>query len=132
MKQKFLLLAISVLGFAVAKANSIDGPDPGDGKKDELNGIVIHSETKKPIKDVNITAVLVSKKEKVVATDESGGYAFDQLKPGVYKFIFEKSGYKKITKEKVVIKTAEAFQLNIEMNEVTDFEIVPSPYSAGF
>jgi hypothetical protein len=132
MKQKFLLLAISVLGFAVAKANSIDGPDPGDGKKDELNGIVIHSETKKPIKDVNITAVLVSKKEKVVATDESGGYAFDQLKPGVYKFIFEKSGYKKITKEKVVIKTDEAFQLNIEMIEVTDFEIVPSPFSAGF
>jgi hypothetical protein len=31
-----------------------------------------------------------------------------------------------------VIKTDEAFQLNIEMIEVTDFEIVPSPFSAGF
>ncbi len=132
MKQKLLLLAISVLGFAVAKANTIDGPGPGDGKKDEINGYVIHAETKKPIKDVSITAVLVSKKEKVVATDETGGYAFDQLKPGVYKFIFEKSGYKKITKEKVVIKTDEAFQLNIEMIEVADFEIVPSPFSGGF
>ena len=36
---------------------------------------------------------------------------------------------KKITKEKVIIKTDEAFQLNIEMIESSDFEIMPSPFS---
>ncbi len=127
MKQKLLLLAISFLGFVTAKAND-SGPGPGDGKKDDLNGTVIHSETKKPLKDVSITAVLVSKKEKIVFSEEDGGYAFDELKPGTYKFIFEKAGFKKITKEKVVIKTNEAFQLNIEMIEQNDFDIMPSPF----
>jgi len=127
MKQKLFMLGISLLGFAVAKASDI-GPGPGDGKKDDLNGIVIHAESKKPLKDVSVTAVLISKKEKIILTDEEGGYAFDELKPGTYKFIFEKAGFKKITKEKVVIKTDEAFQLNIEMIETNDFEIMPSPF----
>ena len=121
------MLAISLLGFVVAKAND-GGFGPGDGKKDELNGVVLNSETKKPLKDVSVTAVLISKKEKIVLTEEDGGYAFDELKPGTYKFIFEKVGFKRITKEKVVIKTNEAFQLNIEMIESSDFEIMPSPF----
>ncbi len=119
------LLAITLIGCTAVKANN---DNPGDGKKDELNGIVIHSETKKPLKDVMITAVLVSKKEKVVMTDGAGSFAFDELKPGTYKFIFEKTGYKKITKDKVVIKTDEAFQMNIEMIESDNFEIMPSPF----
>jgi len=133
MKQKILLLSITLLGFVVAKAGNEGLPTghagPGDGKKDELNGTVTHSETKKPMKDVSVTAILSSKKEKIVLTDEDGSFNFDELKPGTYKFIFEKAGYKKITKEKVVIKTDEAFQMNIEMIESNDFDIVPSPFS---
>ncbi|MBK6383398.1 MAG: carboxypeptidase regulatory-like domain-containing protein [Chitinophagaceae bacterium] len=125
MKQKLFMLAISLLGFVAVKANN---GGPGDGKKDELNGTVVHSDTKKPLKDVSVTAVLVSKKEKIVFTEENGTYAFDELKPGTYKFIFEKAGFKKITKEKVVIKTNEAFQLNIEMITQNDFDILPSPF----
>ena len=126
MKPKFLLLAIFLLGFAAAKANT---GSPGEGKKDELNGFVIHADSKKPLKDVSVTAILVSKKEKVVMTDEVGNFAFDELKPGTYKFIFEKAGFKRITKEKVVIKTDESFQMNIEMIESNDYEIMPSPFS---
>ena len=125
MKQKLFMLAISLLGFVAVKANN---GGPGDGKKDELNGTVVHSDTKKTLKDVSVTAVLVSKKEKIVFTEENGTYAFDELKPGTYKFIFEKAGFKKITKEKVVIKTNEAFQLNIEMITQNDFDILPSPF----
>ena len=127
MKPKIFLLAIFLGGFIVAKAHNTG--DPGLGKKDDVNGFVIHSETKKPLKDVSITAVLASKKEKIVMTDEDGSFNFDELKPGIYKFVFEKAGYKKITKEKVVIKTDEAFQMNIEMIESNDFDIVPSPFS---
>ncbi|MEO7922613.1 MAG: carboxypeptidase-like regulatory domain-containing protein [Chitinophagaceae bacterium] len=132
MKKKMLMLAIGLVGFVAAKAGAGD-PDPGrgNGKKDDLNGIVIHSESKKPLKDVSVTAVLVSKKEKIVITDDEGNFAFDELKPGTYKFIFEKAGFRKITKEKVVIKTDEAFQLNIEMIENSDYEIMPSPFNIG-
>lgn len=130
MKQKIFILAISLLGFVAAKAGEV-APDPGVGKKDDLNGTVVHSESKKAMKDVSVTAYLVSKKEKVVVTNEEGGFAFDDLKPGTYKFVFEKAGFKKITKEKVVVKTDEAFQLNIEMIENNDFEILPSPLNFG-
>ena len=111
----------------MAKANSND-PGEGKGKKDDLVGMVVHSETKKPIKDVNVTAYLISKKEKITVTDEEGNYSFDELKPGTYKFVFEKSGFRKVTKEKVVVKTDEAFQLNIEMIEAGDFDLMPSPF----
>lgn len=127
MKRKLFMLAFSLFGFIAVKANDGGaGPGDGNGKKDDLNGIVVNSETKKPLKDVSVTAILISKKEKVVLTEEDGGYAFDELKPGTYKFVFEKAGFKKITKEKVVIKTDEAFQLNIEMIEQNDFDIMPS------
>lgn len=133
MKQKMLMLALGLFGFVAAQANVGDDPDPGrgTGKKDDLNGIVIHAESKKPLKDVSVTAVLVSKKEKIVMTDDEGNFAFDELKPGTYKFIFEKAGFRKITKEKVVVKTDEAFQLNIEMIENSDYEIMPSPFNIG-
>lgn len=135
MKNKLLLLGISLLGFGVANANNIDplGPDPDPepckvaGKKEDILGVVSVGDNKKPLKDVNVTAYLVSKKEKSVVTDETGSYVFDELKPGIYKFVFEKTGYKKVTKEKVVIKTDEGFQMNIEMIENRDFDLVPSP-----
>jgi hypothetical protein len=41
--------------------------------------------------------------------------------------VFEKDGYKKVTKEKVSIKTDETFQLRIEMIEAEDFNLMPSP-----
>ena len=128
MNPKLLLMAIAILGFALAKANV--GPEPPcheKGKKNDLAGLILHSESKKPLKDVIVTAYLVSKKEKTVQTDETGNYGFEELKPGLYKFVFEKTGYKKVTKEKVVVKTDEAFQLNIEMIESKEFDIVPSP-----
>jgi hypothetical protein len=84
-------------------------------------------ETKKPVKEVNITAYLDSKKEKVVSSDESGNYAFDDLKPGTYKFVFEKIGFKKVVKEKVLIKTDDSFQLNIEMIASNEYDLSPTP-----
>jgi hypothetical protein len=140
MKTKLFLLGFSLFCFVAAKANT-DEPEPsrgkGDpstttcpkGKKDDIVGSVVHSDNKKPLKDVNVTAYLISRKEKTVLTGENGTYAFDELKPGTYKFVFEKAGFKKVTKEKVVIRTDEAFQLNIEMIENTGgtFDLVPSP-----
>jgi hypothetical protein len=121
MKPKFLLLiSLFVLGSLIAKANT----DPG--KKDDIMGSVIGAEGKKPLKDVCITAYLCSKKEKVVITDGTGAYSFDDLKPGVYKFVFEKEGYKKVIKEKVTVKVDEGFQLDIEMLQDNSTDVMPS------
>ena len=126
MKSKlFLLISLIILGVTAANAS---GTDPVIGKKNDINGAVTELENRKPVREVNITAYLLAKKEKVVTTDEEGNYAFDDLKPGTYKFVFEKLGYKKVVKEKVVIKTDESFQMNIEMIENSDFDLAPSPF----
>ena len=130
MKQKTLLLVLFLLSAYLSRANN----GPGNGSKDEMNGVVVHAESKKPLKDVSITAYVGnSKKEKIVISNELGGFSFDELKPGVYKFVFEKTGFKKVTRDKVVIKTDETFQLQIEMIEMGDYEIMPSPFNiSGF
>ena len=130
MKLKTILLScLLVFVSAIAKANT----DPSDAdetsKKNEINGGVFHNETKKPLTNVSVTAYLTAnKKEKVILSDNNGNYAFDDLKPGTYKFVFEKNGYKKVTREKIIIKTDEGFQLNVEMSEEKDFDFVPGAF----
>ena len=126
MKSRIILLMISLVGFVFARASVT----PGDelGKKEDVVGTVIHTESKKPMKEVSVSVYMSSKKEKVVVTGEDGNFSFDELKPGKYKFVFEKTGFKKVTMEKVITKTDDAYQLNIEMIELTDFDITPSPF----
>ena len=128
MKPKIFLLVISLMVFAIAKANSDPNPWTEKNKINEVNGVIFDSDHKKPLKDVTITAYSLSKKEKTVQTDETGSFSFDELKSGTYKFVFEKAGFKKVTKEKVVIKSDETFQLNIEMIDTGDIDLIPSPF----
>jgi len=131
MKIKLLLLSCTVLfASVIAKANPTPTESDGTTKKNDINGGVYHSETKKPLSNVSVTAYLTTnKKEKVIVSDNNGNYAFDDLKPGVYKFVFEKDGYKKVTKEKIFIKTDEGFQLNVEMAEEKDFDFIPGAFN---
>ena len=126
MRTKILLLSISLAGFILARAEGNPGEE--NGKKDDVAGTVIHTDSKKPLKDVSVTAYLSSKKEKLALTDEDGFFSFEDLKPGKYKFIFEKPGFKKITKEKVIVTSDDAYQLQVEMIELNDFDIMPSPF----
>lgn len=124
--KKLLLSGVLFLGgFLAARAGNTD---PTDRKKEDVNGTVVHAESKKPLRDVTVTAYLISRKEESGSTDETGGYAFHSLKPGVYKLVFEKAGFRKVTREKVVVKADETFQLNIEMIENYPNELVPSPF----
>ena len=123
MKPKTLLLIASfILGSIIVRANNND-----PGKREDIMGSVFNSEGKKPLKDVSVTAYLSSKKEKVVITDGSGVYSFDDLKPGVYKFVFEKDGFKKVVREKVCVKVDEGFQMDIEMVTDAEADVMPSP-----
>ena len=97
-------------------------------KKNDIAGGVFHNQSKRPINKVSVSVYLVSKKEKVVFTDDNGFYAFDGLKSGTYKLVFEKQGYKKVTRDKVLIKEDDGFQLNVEMIEEKDFDFMPSAF----
>jgi Carboxypeptidase regulatory-like domain len=124
MKPRILLIPIFIFASCVANASD-KNPEPG--KKEDIIGFVLNGDTKKPLKDVSITAYLSSKKEKVVVTDESGEFSFDNLKGGVYKFVFEKHGYKKVVKENVTVKVDEGFQLKIEMLQDAEPDLLPAP-----
>ena len=127
-----LLLLLFFIGIGVFAARASDGPEPVSekSKTNEIGGNVYHSEKKKPLGNVSITAYLISsRKEKVVVSDGNGNYAFEDLKPGVYKFVFEKDGFRKVTKEKVTIRTNEDFQMNIEMIETEDFNFMPGTFN---
>lgn len=132
MKYKSLLLLLAVFGTIAANAKtdpspSSTSPTPNRVKKNNLMGVVSQAESKKPLRNVHITAYLVSKKEKAVTTDQVGAFSFDELKPGTYKFIFEKEGYKRVTKENIVIKPDEGCELNVEMIQAKSFNLVASP-----
>src|SRR5215204_5889553 len=108
MKLKLLLLTIAFSATAIiARANN---DTEGNKKNDIAGGVIAYSS---------------SKKEKTVQTDGNGNYSFSDLKPGTYKLVFEKDGYKKVTKDKVVIRSDEGCQLNVEMDENDNFQILP-------
>lgn len=130
MKQKILLLiAICTIGCLQSKASdaSIDPGNPGKSIN-EVAGNIFDGDSKKPLREVTVTAYSLNKKEKFVITDEFGRFEFDELKTGIYKLVFEKEGYRKVVREKVSVKTDETFQMKIEMIEADGFDLMPSPF----
>ncbi len=127
MKCKWLLLTLLFSATAfIARANATPpGAGTEENKKIDIAGGVLHSETKKPLGNVNVIAYSASKKEKAVLTDGNGNYSFNDLKPGTYKLVFEKDGFKRVTKDKVLIRSDEGCQLNIMMDEEDAFQILP-------
>lgn len=130
MKVKLLLLLTLCFACAAVYANNCGkGPDPVKKKKDFVNGMVSHATNKRPLKDVLVTAYLNtdSKKEISVQTDESGNYSFEALKPGTYKLVFEKTGFRRVTKDKIIVKDEDSFKLNVDLAEISHQNMMPSP-----
>ena len=130
MKLKFLLLTCIT---AIISINTYanNGTDPGEEstKKNDIIGGVYYSDTKKPIPHVSITAYSAARKEKVVLSNQRGQFYFDELKGGIYKFVFEKDGFKKVTKDRVAVRPDEALQLDVEMEEHVIFDFMPGPFN---
>ena len=122
MKLLLLTLLFCATTF-MARANTIFGE--GESSKTDIAGGVVDADTRKPLGNVIVTAYSISKKEKMVLTDNAGNYSFNELKPGMYKLVFEKNGFKKVTRDKVTIRSDEGCQLNIEMNDEETFQIMP-------
>lgn len=128
MRIKILLLsAVTVCASLLAKANTGTGTGEESAKKSDLLGGVYNSETKKPLGNVVVTAYVSNKKEKSVVTDSNGNFSFDELKPGTYKIVFEKDGYKKVTKEKKIFRIDEGLQINVSLEEHHNYDFTPGP-----
>jgi 5-hydroxyisourate hydrolase-like protein (transthyretin family) len=91
-----------------------------------LYGKVYADEEGKPLRDVTVTVINVNKKVKSTISEIDGYYKFDELKPGTYKFIFEKDGYRKVVKEKVIRENTSS-EMNVEMEKYSGFDLAPSP-----
>ncbi len=129
MSPKILLLTILTVAAPFFAGANTGGTGEENAKKADLLGGVHSSTSKKPLNSVIVTAMnLSTKKEKVVLTDANGNYTFDDLQVGAYKFVFSKSGYKKVIKEKVINRPDEGFLMNIEMDEHSSFEFMPGPF----
>lgn len=120
----FLTLAFTTITLVARANNGVEG-STDINKKNDIAGGVIHTDSKKPLSNVSVTAYSSNKKEKVVYTDANGNYSFSELKAGTYKLVFEKSGYKKVVREKVVIRPEEGSLLNVEMDDEDEFQIFP-------
>ncbi len=128
MKFKFLLIAcFTMLASCWAGATETPGSGENEVKKTDIAGGVYDSDTKKPINSVTVTVYAASKKEKSVLSDANGAFSFDDLKPGTYKFVFEKDGYKKLIKEKTIVRADEGRLLNVAMEEHPAFDFTPGP-----
>lgn len=127
MKPKFLLLLFFTGAAFLAKANTTNTGEESTHKADILGG-VYSLDSKQPLSSVTVTVYAEDKKQEVVFTNASGLYAFDDLKAGTYKFVFEKDGYKKVTREKVMVQPDAGAQLNIEMAKHASYEFIPGPF----
>lgn len=132
MKFRLFLLTLFALTATFAAQANITPPGTGEetAKKADLIGGVYSNDSKKPLSNVTVTAThLSTKKEKVVLTDADGNYAFTDLETGLYKFVFNKSGYKKMIKEKVQVRQEEGFQMDIGLTPHSTYDFLPGPFS---
>lgn len=114
-----LLLASS---FGATWANT----PPADPGKPDLSVGVFLGNTRQPMKNVSVSVVSHKTKEtKQVTTNADGSYAFDNLKTGHYKVIFQKEGYKSLVRESVYIREDENFQFSVEMLKAEPYRLIP-------
>ncbi len=120
----FSIISFLIIISCTAKANTGRGENLN---KKEIVGSVYHQNSKKPLANVTVTAYLANKKEKVATSDANGNYSFDELRPGIYKFTFEKNGFKKQVKDRTIVRADEEMELNIYLEEHTSFDFMPGP-----
>lgn len=127
-KSIFLYVSLFFLGLssAFASGSFVKSTSPIDPEM--IYGGVRQANSDKPLKDVTITVIQQHNyKEKTLQTDIHGEFGIDDLRPGTYKLVFQKDGYKKVVKDKIIVKPDNAIQLQIEMEE-TGYELSPSPF----
>jgi hypothetical protein len=121
-------LTLTSLFLVLGGSASASGPETETKISTEIVfGKVMREDSKRPLQHVTVTAILLNKKEKYTLTNNEGEFGIEELRPGMYKIIFEKDGYRKVVRDKVNITLNEPIELNIEM-EYIEWSLVPSPF----
>lgn len=114
MNKYYLFLGLFLL--LAASASAFTGGHPGDTEGSNITGKVVNTSDAKPMKEVT---VIVSSpclaKPQTVRTDVQGNFNFVQLEPCVYKLTFQTDGYKKITKEKILVVSDKETHIKVTM-----------------
>jgi hypothetical protein len=127
-KPIFLYAAFFFMTISSVIASGFTTLSPTPIDPENIYGGVKKINSDRPLKDVTITVIHQNNyHEKYFQTDTNGAFGIDDLLPGTYKLVFQKDGYKKVVKDKVVVKANNAIELQIEMEE-SGFELGPSPF----
>jgi hypothetical protein len=85
-----------------------------------LTGTVVDASDKKPAKDTVVTATSPALQgEQVVVTDDSGFFRIPDLPAGTYTLLFEKDGYRSITRAEIALRTEITLRVNAELLPTT-------------
>ena len=124
---RLTLTSLFLIIGGVASASEVEPECESKISPETVYGKVFREDSKRPLQNVTVTAILLNKKEKFTVTDTEGEFGIDELKPGTYKIIFEKDGYRRVVRDRVNVKLNEPIELNIEM-EYLNYNLVPSPF----
>ncbi|PTL78164.1 VWA domain-containing protein [Vitiosangium sp. GDMCC 1.1324] len=79
-------------------------------------GMVISAETKKPLRDVVVTATSPSLQgEQVVVTDAQGNFRFPQLPPGVYTLRFDRESFRPFSRSDIQLRPDSTIRVKVEL-----------------
>jgi hypothetical protein len=82
-----------------------------------LIGKVSDSVTSKPLGGVIVHATSPALQgEQVVWTDESGGYGFPGLPPGIYALSFERTGFQSFVRAGIRLRIGLIFRANVQLD----------------
>lgn len=81
-----------------------------------VTGTVVHAETKKPVANVSLSAVLHNcGYRKAIVTDAQGNFIMKHVPEGEHILLIDKRGYKIYRKEGVQVKRGTSLRLYIEL-----------------
>lgn len=81
-----------------------------------VTGTVVHAETKKPMANVSLSAVLHNcGYRKAIVTDAQGNFIMKHVPEGEHILLIDKRGYKIYRKEGVQVKRGTSLRLYIEL-----------------
>jgi hypothetical protein len=111
--KRFVPLAIAVIGLLSAGSVSVNAQNNQTGT---IHGVVTdQSSAAMPGVSIMLTspALIVSQ---LVVTDAAGNYHFEQLPVGVYKVVFDLSGFRQYIRENIQITASFSAELKVQMS----------------
>lgn len=115
--RKIILLSIIMTGVSISSfAKGENGNETGT-----VQGIIIDSETKKPVANTTFTAIVRKASfQKEIVTDANGKFILNSIPVGEQTLIIDKVGYRAVKKEGLIIKEGITIKIELEVVEAEE------------